>query len=178
MAQIIVSLNYSRLRAHHQIAMPTKLHVILGKSPGQTLNKMGKKAYSLQAQKEDCKRTFNRRFGKKWRVAAWYVRDISARRDARWSCRLAQIIAATQADNGILATSTVCRMLRNKQDLIQIEESKVPVLICENEELDTTTPRGKNIFGKLVLDAELEAGLRCPCKILAQNQRVTCLIIR
>ena len=148
MAQIIVSLNYSRLRAHHQIAMPTKLHVILGKSPGQTLNKMGKKAYSLQAQKEDCKRTFNRRFGKKWRVAAWYVRDISARRDARWSCRLAQIIAATQADNGILATSTVCRMLRNKKDLIQIEESKVPVLICENEELDTTTPRGKKHLWK------------------------------
>ena len=42
--------------------------------------------------------------------------------------------------------------------MIQIEDAKIPVLICENEELDTTTPRGKNIFGKLVLDAELEAG--------------------
>ena len=48
-------------------------------------------------------------------------------------------------------------MLRNKRDLLQIEESKVPILICEHEELDTTTPRGKNLFGKLVLDAELEA---------------------
>ena len=40
-----------------------------------------------------------------------------------------------------------------------MEESNVPLLICENEGLDTTTPRGKNIFGKLVLDAELEADL-------------------
>ena len=143
-----------------------KLHVILGKSPGETLQRMGKKAYSLQAQKEDCKRCFQRRFGKKWKVSAWYVRDISARRDARWPGRLAEIIHHTQDGHGILATSTVCRMLRNKKDLIQIEESKVPVLICENEELDTTTPRRKNLFGKLVLDAELEAGLGCPIQNL------------
>ena len=71
---------------------------------------------------------------------------------------LAEIIKACKADQGVLATSTVCRMLRNKKELIQIEDAKIPVLICENEELDTTTPRGKNIFGKLVLDAELEAG--------------------
>lgn len=135
-----------------------KLHVILGKSPGQTLRKVGGKAYSLQAQKEDCNRCFQRRFGKKkWKVQCWYVRDISARRNPRWPHRLAEIIKATQSDGGILATSTVCRMLRNKKDLIQIEESNVPVLICENEELDTTTPRGKNMFGKSVLDAELEA---------------------
>lgn len=135
-----------------------RLHVILGKSPGATLKKVGSKAYSLQAQKEDCKRCFQRRFGKRWKVRQWYVRDISARRDKRWPERLAEIITSTQEDDGILATSTVCRMLRNKKDLIQIEESKIPVLICENEELDTTTPRGKNTFGKLVLDAELEAG--------------------
>ena len=48
---------------------------------------------------------------------------------------------------------------RNKKDLIAVEDSKITLLICDHEALDTTTPRGKNIFGKLVLDAELEADL-------------------
>ena len=43
--------------------------------------------------------------------------------------------------------------------MISVEESGLTLLICENEALDTSTPRGKNAFGKLVLDAEMEADL-------------------
>ena len=50
-------------------------------------------------------------------------------------------------------------MLRNARDFLMVRDSGVPLLICENDALDTTTARGRNHFGKLVLDAEMEAEL-------------------
>ena len=50
-------------------------------------------------------------------------------------------------------------MLRNRKDLISVEDSGVPLLIRDHDNLDTSTPLGKNVFGKLVVDAELEGDL-------------------
>ena len=98
-----------------------KLNVILGKSPGETLRKFGHNAYGLEAQRDACKRVFDRKYGKgKWRVAQWHIRDVSARRSRHWPKTLKKIIDTTFAQGATLATSTVCRMLRNKKDLIMV----------------------------------------------------------
>jgi len=51
-----------------------RLNVILGKSPGAALRRFGHRAYSIEAQKDDCKHCFNRKFGKQnWKVLQWYI---------------------------------------------------------------------------------------------------------
>jgi len=48
------------------------LNVILGKSPGATLAREGRKAYSFDAQREKCMARFDAKFGKgKWEVSSW-----------------------------------------------------------------------------------------------------------
>ena len=84
---------------------------------------------------------------------------VPARKSKQWPKQLKLILDETTPISATLATSHVCQMLRNKKDLIAVEDSGVPLLICDHDTLDTSTPRGKNIFGKLVLDAELEADL-------------------
>ena len=58
---------------------------------------------------------------------------------------------------GILAAASVDRMLRSAKDWITVQDSGVPVLICDDANLDLTTPIRKNYFGKRALDAEMEA---------------------
>ena len=97
------------------------LNVLLGKSPGAALKRFGQKAYTIEAQKEDCQAVFDRKFGKRgWKVHQYYVRNFSARKSKTWPRKLNTIIAETKERKAVLATSTVCRMLRNIQDLIAI----------------------------------------------------------
>jgi len=99
-----------------------KLNVILGKSPGETLRKFGHNAYGLEAQRDACKRVFDRKYGKgKWRVAQWHIRDVSARRSRHWPKILNKIIDITFAQGATHATSIVSRMLSNKEDIVMVE---------------------------------------------------------
>ena len=50
-------------------------------------------------------------------------------------------------------------MFRYARDFLMAPDSGVPLLICENDTLDTTTARGRNHFGKLMLDADMETEL-------------------
>jgi len=93
----------------------------------------------------------------KWFVHNWFIRDVSARVSKSWPPMLRRIIQDTKDMNGILAMATVDRMLRNAHDFLTVRDSGTPILICENDYIDTTTPRGRNTFGKMVLDAETEA---------------------
>ena len=85
------------------------LNVLLGKSPGEALAKFGHQAYSLEAQKLDCHRCFDRKYGrKKWKVLTYFIRDVSARRSKAWPKILQDILQDTLANHAVLATSTVC----------------------------------------------------------------------
>ena len=135
-----------------------RLNVVLGKSPGQTLRKFGHRAYTLESQKQLCISTFNYKYGVgRWTVDQWFIRDVSARVSKAWPVQLKKIIEDTQEIHGTLASATVDRMLRTARDWMMVQDSKVPVLICDDSNLDTTTPAGKNNFGKKALDAEKEA---------------------
>ena len=83
---------------------------------------------------------------------------MSAKVSKAWPVKLENIIEDTLEINGTLAAAaTVDRMLRTARDWMMAQDSKVPVLMCEDSNLDTTTPAGKNNFGKKALDAEKEA---------------------
>ena len=102
-----------------------KLNVILGKSPGDALRKFGHAAYGLEAQKVACVTCFNKKFGKgKWIVEEWFVRDVSARKSKQWPKVLKTVLDKRKASKSVLATSSVCRMLRNKKDSVMMEDSK------------------------------------------------------
>ena len=137
------------LRSNATEAEKTLLNVILGKSPGATLRKFQGRAYGLGAQKNACKETFDRKFGKnKWYVDQWIVRDVSARTSKTWQTKLLDVCEKTHDAEGILATFSVCRMLRTKRDLVVLEDSGVRILLCEHEGLDLSTPTGKHLFGR------------------------------
>ncbi|CAK0909814.1 unnamed protein product, partial [Prorocentrum cordatum] len=171
---VAIGFNPIRLSlAHHLDAMgvlrrpaglaqktPALLHVVLGKSPGETLRRDGDQAYSLTAQRKACTSTFDRKFGKKkWKVIQWHTRDVSARQSKAWPKQLKAIIAQAKADGAILATSAVCRMLRSKRDCITVEDANVRLLLCEHDGIDASTPTGRYFFCQQVLSAELEARL-------------------
>ena len=135
-----------------------RLNVVLGKSPGQTLRKFGHRAYTLESQKKLCISTFDYKYGAgRWTVNQWFTRDVSARVSKSWPVQLKDIIIDTQKVQGVLAAASEDRMLRTARDWIMVQDSKVPILICDDANLDTTTPAGKNNFGKKALDAEMEA---------------------
>lgn len=140
--------------------MVVLLHVILGKSPGGTLRVHGRNAYTLGAQRKYCTATFNRKYGRrKWRVLQWHIRDLSARTSKVWSSRLRAMCQKVKADGATLATSYVCRMVRNSADWLAVRDAKIDLLICEHSGLDTSTPTGEWMVGHMALNAELEAAL-------------------
>ena len=103
---------------------------------------------------------FDRKYGKgRWMVRNWFVRDVSARVSKMWPKQLQTIMEDTKSNGATLAAATVCRMLRNARDFLAVRDSAIPLLFCEHDGLDTTTARGRNQFGKFVLDAEMEAEL-------------------
>ena len=99
------------------------MNVILGKSPGETLRRVGHDAYGLEAQKNMCIKCFDRKFGKKkWNVKKWHVRDVSARLCKSWPHQLQAILEDTKKMGGTLAASHVCRFLRNANQAIAVKE--------------------------------------------------------
>ena len=115
----------------------------------------------LESQRKHCIACFRYKYGTgSWFVNQWYVRDVSARVSKAWPTQLKQIIVDTKAVGGVLASASIDRMLRTARDWIMVQDSQVPILICDDANLDTTTPEGKNTFGKKTLDAQTE-GEKC-----------------
>jgi hypothetical protein len=135
----------------------TPVTVVIGKSPGETLRKMGSAAYSLEAQRRDCFKKLNDNFGKnKWVLKHCFERNVSARVGETWGKQLARIINISQADGCTLATANVDRILRNARDYVTLRDSKLPLLICNDELVNTTTPWGRKYFATKVIEAEYE----------------------
>ena len=125
--------------------------------PGETLRKMGSRAYSLEAQRRDCLKKLDEKFGKnKWILKHSFERNVSARVGEAWGKQLAIIIEKSKADRCTVATAYVDRMLRNAKDYITLRDSKLPLLICNDDFVDTTTPWGRKHFALKVIDAEFE----------------------
>ena len=59
-----------------------------------------------------------------------------------------------------MAASSMCRILRNRQNSAILLDAKIPVLICDNEGIDTLTARGKYLLHAAVNDAHYEAEFR------------------
>ena len=129
-----------------------------GKSPGETLRRFGQRAYTLEAQRQLCTSCFNYKYGRgRWVVRQWCTRLVSARVSKKWPQQLRQVIDDTTSMKGVLAAASVDRMLRTARDWMMVQESKVKILICNDSNLDTSTPEGKRTFGKRALDAQFEA---------------------
>ena len=76
-------------------------------------------------------------------VQNWHIRDVSARTSKAWPLKLKDIIVDTQGFDGVLAAASVDRLLRTPRDWIMVQESEIKVLICDDANLDTSTPSGK-----------------------------------
>ena len=126
-----------------------------GKSPGQTLRTFGSRAYSIESQRLLCIACFDHQYGKKnWCVKQWHIRNVSARTSKVWPVQLRDIIEDTKAIGGTLAAATVDRMLRTPRDWVMVQESGVPILICQDANLDTTTLDGKAAFAHKAINAQ------------------------
>jgi len=90
-------------------------------------------------------------------VQNWHIRDVSARTSKAWPLKLKDIIVDTQGFDGVLAAASVDRLLRTPRDWIMVQESEIKVLICDDANLDTSTPSGECAFGKKALEAHMEA---------------------
>ena len=133
--------------------------LVLGKSPGATLKKMGRRAYSFRAQRDACKACFDNRWGKgKWQIKREYYREVSAHKDSTWPTTLRSIAEETLQEGSILVAASICRLLRLRRNLHILEDVGVQFFTCDAA-VDTTTPQGRHYVAHLVNDAQLEAEL-------------------
>jgi len=88
-----------------------------------------------------------------------------------WPGQLKAMITNTQEIGGALATASVDRMLRTDRDWIMVQDSNVPIFICDDASLGTTTPSGKCMFGKKALEGQCKAET---CGVRVKKARVVC----